>query len=69
MIRTSRQIRRHSVAKLVVQRETVRNLGSGQLGAVGGAAGPNCTADTFQASGCVPVQADGTSLPGGPRGK
>ena len=52
MIRTSLQNRKQTITKLVLRRETVRTLGDSELAVVVGGGGTNCTAETYQASGC-----------------
>jgi len=55
MIRTSLPKRKQVITKLVLRRETVRTLGASELAVVVGGHGPNCTAETYMASGCVPT--------------
>lgn len=63
MIRTSLQNRKQTITKLVVRRETVRTLGDSELAVVVGGHGPNCTAETYQASGCPGLQLAEVEVP------
>lgn len=56
MIRTSQQKRKQPITKLVLRREALRTLGNSELAVVGGGGGTNCTAETYQASGCPGAQ-------------